>query len=177
MKPINCFEPMNDDERSHLLHIYNTKLRNWLVSFIGIMCLIFGLCYGGDTRPQLDIYGKEKKEKKWDYLTATQMRMLCFCFIGLPVTSVFLISYRKRLLPFKKDAQRGEKEQVSYQVMRKQYFEHTGQYFVSFNNPDYMHHEVDKAFYFHCSPGDYAYIYRAPLSGYVFDKGGRFSLL
>ena len=177
MQPVTRFEPMNDEEKSHLWYIYNTRLRYWLISFIGILCLAFGVCYKGDTSPQLDIHGREKKEKKWDNLTAGQMRLVSFGFLVLPISAVFFVSYRKRLMPFKKDAEHGEKELISYQIIRKQYFEHTGQYFVSFDNPDYMHHEVEEAFYFHCSPGDYAYMYRAPLSKYVFDKSGRFSLL
>lgn len=162
MKPLTRFEPMNEDEKTHLWYIYNTRLRFWLISFLGMFCLAFGLCYSGDTRPQLDIEGKEIKAKKWDNLTARQMRLVSFCFIGLPIAGVAWVSYRKRLLPYKKDARRAEKELISYQIVRKQYFEHTGQYFVSFDDPNYMHHEVDEAFYFHCSPGDYAYMYRAP---------------
>jgi hypothetical protein len=177
VQPLARFEPMNDDEKSHMRYIYYTRLRFWLVSFVGLFCLVFGLCYNGDTSPRLDNNGNEIKVKKWDYLTAGQMRLVSFCFLGLPIAVVAFVSYKKRLLPYSKDARRGEKELISYPIIRKQYFEHTGQYFVSFDNPDYMHHEVDAAFYHYCSPGDFAYMYRAPLSKYVFDKSGRFSLL
>jgi hypothetical protein len=97
--------------------------------------------------------------------------------LEIPVILVALVTYTKRIATFKKDAKKGEKEPIAYKIIRKQYFGHTDQYFVSFDNPNYMHHEVDEAFYHNCSPGDYAYMYRAPLSKYVFDKGGRFSIL
>ncbi len=150
MEPLRRFEKMSREEKDHLMYIYHTRLKYWLISFAGVSCLAFSISAG---------------------------HVLGMVILGAPILSVAWVTYRRRVSPFRKDALRGEKELISFRIVRKQYFEHTGQYFVSFDNPDYMHHEVDRAFYYHCSPGDYAYIYRAPLSKYVFDNGGRFSIL
>ncbi len=168
-------EPLTDEEQAHLLHIFRSR-RNLLIS-VG---LILGgmICY--IVLPEMDLSGGKgwQKLKRLDYLVSQNVLMLSILgALLLLILGYCLMLYIKRIHPFLSDARGGKKEVVSCRIIRKQYFPYTGQYFISFSDPRYMHHEVDAVFYEHCREGDIAYLYRAPRSKYVFDERGRFTLM
>lgn len=53
----------------------------------------------------------------------------------------------------------------------------TNQYYVAFDDPDYMHHEIDENTFNNVNEGDNMYIYRGVYSKYVFEINGRFTIL
>jgi hypothetical protein len=145
--------PLSNAEIEHLQDIYFTR-RNIFSAVYGALSIIMLLsCF----RAGVEDMG----------LVVGQIPIVLIC-IGL---------YRRRVRPFKKDVLKGVKELVPYTITDKKYFELTGQYFFSFDDPDYMHYEVDAMMYSQCKEGDTLYVSRAPRSKYVFDEKGRFSIM
>lgn len=110
-------------------------------------------------------------------ISATGMILLNMSFLLTPITVCGTLIYRKRILSLKKDIREGQKWIRPYQVTMKQYFPHTGQYFVGTNNPAYLHHEVDEQAYQQLSVGQTFFVYYARHSGYVFNKKGSYTLM
>jgi hypothetical protein len=165
---------LTQEEKDHLLHIFNTRRNYFVIAFIALFILpffrtpLFGMVVDSE-----HVY----KVKDYDGLTNRQEMYIVFLALELPIVATGCIVYFRSIRPFSLDVRQGVKEVVPYQVINKQYFGYTGQYFISFSDPTYMHHEVDHEFYNRCQIGDTAFIFRAPRSGYVFTANGRFTML
>lgn len=97
--------------------------------------------------------------------------------IRLPIFGVMAFVFLRRVWPYRKDFLFGMKRPVYYTIIRKSYFPITQQYFISFDDPAYMHHEVDAAWYDACREGGTACLYMAPFSKYIFEENGRFTII
>ena len=93
----------------------------------------------------------------------------------LIIPGIFI--FFRRIYPYRKDLKLGMKEKIPYTIIRKEYFPFTNQCYVAFDDPDYMHHEIDADTYNKVEEGDVMYIYRAIKSKYTFEENGRFSLM
>jgi len=148
-------EPLTKEDKEMLQSIYTTRLRFLTAAFAVWMLL---------TSFWVVLLAHPKGSSEIIIAVA-----VVFCICGA--------TYIIRVEPFKKDVRNGVKEIVPYTIIRKEYFEFTGQYFVALDDPKYLHHEVDAATYSTCSEGDTMALYRAPKSKFVFEENGRFSLM
>jgi hypothetical protein len=87
------------------------------------------------------------------------------------------VLFYRRIYNYRKDLKLGMKEKVSYTIIRKSHFPMTNQYYFSFDNPDYMHYEVDADLFYSMNEGDAVVIYRGKYSNHVFEKDARFTLM
>jgi hypothetical protein len=189
MKPKTSLptQPLTDEERYHLQTIYGTRQRNfWGVVLFLIMMGLYGSLLGfGNGGSGRSYHGHRARPeyKAYDYeiagvvLTREETGLLIAGLIQVVVIGSCARIFFRRVLPFKKDLRLGMKEVVSYTIVRKRYFEHTGQCFFSLNDPNYMHHEVDADTYGACAIGDTVHVYRGVYSKYVFHKDGKFSFI
>ena len=104
------------------------------------------------------------------------MMLIAFSFLAVPTLITCGYYFRKKVLPYKKDAESGVKDKVPYIIRKKEYFEYTGQYYFGFDDPDYLHHQVEADLFNRCEVGDVVYLFRAPRSGYTFEMNGKFTL-
>lgn len=167
--------PLTEDEQEHLMVIYYTRRRVFISAFAAMMMFaLLGSFRGwktddGDHPEDYEIFGHE--------FLGMELYLLLLTFIVSIIAILGFRTYRKFVLCYKKDAQSGVKVAVLYRVIDKKYFSQTGQFYLSLNNPAYMHHEVDEAMYHSVIVGESIYIYKGRLSGYVFQKDGRFTLM
>jgi hypothetical protein len=123
--------PLPDEEKFHLQTIYGTRLRN-----LGLVycCLVMAALYAslaGFSKPKV-------RYRAYDYeiagasLTREQTGLIIAGLLQAIVVGSCGRMFFKRVRPFRKDVQLGVKEIVSYTIVKKRYFEHTGQCFFSF---------------------------------------------
>ncbi len=169
--------PLTDSGKEHLIDIYSTRRRTFLRSYGLIMLIAFLCCFRIDYRTQYGTHRVYKEDSFDKPISREAMYLVNIAFLCGTLAIAGSRIYSKRILRFKRDIENGVKEMVPYTIVSKRYFEHTGEYFFSFDDPNYMHYEVEAAMYMQCCEGDTLYVSRAPLSKYVFDKDGRFSLI
>jgi hypothetical protein len=151
---------MSEEEIGHLMLVYRVRRRNFFVTFITAILIAYVCSFPNYEDP-----------------VTRGMHLAILTFFELPIIITGLLIYLIRIRPYLRDARNGVKDMIPYEIIRFTYFPQTNQYFISFDDPRYMHHEVDEVFYFNCTEGDYAYVSRAPISKYVFDQYGRFTLV
>ena len=165
---------LTDEEKHHLLTIYNTRLK--------IFVAAFGFMIAEGTYAALNGYNPNPAHP-YDYeifgykLIGLELFLVCLLFIhGI----IFYFGFRiffKKVYCFKKDADYGQKEVIYKIITDKKYFPATDQFFISFDDPNYMHHEVDADFYHTVAEGSTVSLFRGLNSKYVFQKDGRFTLM
>lgn len=170
---------LSEEEKNHLLTIYRSRRQFFWIVFISlfVVAALFSPRINRRDRHTGEVHQWSEKNDGEGTVSPMQMVSINFVFLETMVIAVAVNVYRKRIRPYKKDIDNGVKEMVPYIVTRKTYFSTTGQYFISFDDPNYMHHEVDAQFYNNINEGDTAFVARAPLSNYVFDMNGRFTIL
>jgi len=167
--------PLTEEECGLLYRIYYTR-RNLLFSVFGIM--IGYVLYRLWAEPALHSVHLDQKHKRLDFtLSPSEETILLTVIFLLPIIGYAVRLYFRSIHPYLVDARNGEKETISYRIVRKLHFPYTDQYFISLDDPRYMHHEVDAQFYQECHEGDQVFLYRGPKSRYVFNKSGRFTLM
>ena len=156
------------EEKEHLILIYQTRMRNFLPIYIIIQ--LFTICF---SLFPIFAFGGIKNAT----IEQVELSGVLFCIFAAPVMLIGILYYYLRVYKYWSDARKGLKERISRTIIRKSHFPHTDEYFLSFDDPNYMHHEVDAYFYHNCAEGTEVYLYRAPRSKYIFNKNGVFSLL
>ncbi len=86
-------------------------------------------------------------------------------------------SFMRGVYPYYQDYKTGIKEGIPFVITFKVFFPLTNQYFISLNDPAYLHYEVTEAIYNDCWDGDDVVIYRAPKSKYMFNLRDSFGLM
>lgn len=166
--------PLKEEEREHLLVIYQTRLKYFSIVFSILIAYGIYVSFGALNRDMSDGYDYEVFGHE---LTRTELFLASVTFC----TMIFIIPgvriYKRRVLAYKQDALSGIKEVVSYTITDKKYFSNTDQFFFSFDDPNYMHYEVSHDIYIAYKVGDIVPIYRAVRSKYVFEKDGRFTFM
>lgn len=147
--------PMNEEEKNLLKYIYTRRLKFMLGIIPGI---IFA-----------NLYLRYKGESWIGSILIAPIELVLF--VGC------IAIYFRRIHTLIIDYKRGIKEAIFYQIIRKQYMEHTGQYFVALNSSEHLFHEVDKDIWMQCEVGDTFIIYRTPKAKYYFNSQGKFELL
>lgn len=180
--------PLTDEEKSHLQTVYGSRLRYFTLPF----AIIFAYCLIGlpftKGEKMKRLYHQTKggnyvKYEGYDYeifgheLTDTENYILTRLYLLIPTVIAGGILFFRRIYPYKKDLKLGQKEKVSYTIIRKSHFPMTNQYYFSFDNPDYMHYEVDADLFYSMQEGDSVVIYRGRYSKHVFEKDARFTLM
>lgn len=169
---------LSDAEKEHLKTIYSTRRRNFFNAYAILMLVALVISFKVDYRNRYTGELTEYEQDNFDHpLSRPGMITLNIAFLETLLILTGIRIYTKRIRPYKKDLENGVKEMVPYVIMSKKYFEHTAEYFFSFDDPNYMHYEVDALLFGQCNVGDTLYVSRAPHSRYVFDKDGRFSLI
>jgi len=165
---------LTEEDKAQLKHIYRKRLFYFLFIF-GILMVAALLKGSAPLREKRDIHG----HFRWDeaHLTQNEMTLLSLLFIVLPVLIFSGILYIKRIDSFRKDIRNGVKEAICYTIIRKTCMEETGQYFLSFDDADYMHHEVDWETYCKAEIGGTIEIYRAPFSKYSFNMNNEYTVI
>lgn len=105
--------------------------------------------------------------------------LVCSSVFGLLIFVIIpgIIVFRKRVLVYRQDIRAGFKLKIYEQVIDKQYFPTTDQYFLSLNNADYLHHEVEAEVYALTSIGDRYPVYFAAQSQYPFTLRSRITMM
>ena len=159
-------EPLTHDERNYLQLIYNNRLRIFAPVFLLLIftAICFAVSHAGSNHDK-------------DPLPPVEQAAVNFLFLGGPIMLAAVIIFRRRINCYRIDIKNGLKEMVPFEILEKEYFPYTGQYYFRIDDPDNMHFEVDEEMYASYSKGDLIYIARAPRSKQTFEHGGRFSLM
>ncbi len=166
--------PLTEEEQHHLMTVYNTRLPFFALVF-GIFILVgIYFSFSAYTNDDVDPYDYEV----FGYLLVGEDLFLfvllwlegMIFFIGIKV-------FLTKIYAFKRDARCGRKEVILKTVVDKKFFPNTNQYFISFDDPNYMHHEVDADTYYSLQVGDTVPIYRGIYSKHVFQKDARFTFM
>lgn len=180
--------PLNEAEKHHLETIYFTRLRTFcLVYLVMFAWLTWDAFFLSDRKMYQTAYrtkyGNYAKRNGGDYeifghdLTVKETYWLVRAPIILLLSISGSVLFYKRIYKYRKDLKLGHKEKVAYTIIRKSHFPMTNQYYFSFDNPDYMHYEVDADLFFSMNEGDSVFIYRGKYSKHVFEKDARFTLM
>jgi len=171
--------PLTNEDKDQLLTIYVMR-RKFLFVVYSIL-IVVGLVFSPEfANPDLEyshnlrylLHNPDARDAAPFWVVVLNLVTLQFVFIGTGLYFWF-----KNVYSFKKDADSGIKEKVPHRIVKKEYFPMTNQCFVGFDDPDYLHHEIDADTFDKCNEGDMMYLYRAIKSKYVFEKDGRFSIL
>jgi hypothetical protein len=165
--------PLTADDRDMLYTIYDFRRRFLFLVFILIGAAIIILYLKGINFHIFRIdykYLNDSKSPMLDWVLCNFILELVFLVTGL----FFVFT---RILPFRKDLKSGVKEKIPFEVIKKQYFPLTNQYYLTLNDPRYEYHETDEELYNAISEGDNVYLYRAIYSKYMFEENGRFTIL
>ena len=166
--------PLTADEQYFLLSIFKKRRR-----FLG---MVYILLFAVAVALALSYYGMDTLRNFYVPRDDTKYPSTLWLRVGdlAAVTAILLASgiyfYIKRVLAYKRDAKSGVKERLAYTITRKEYFPLTNQYFVSFEDPDYPHHETDQETWYNCHEGGYFFIYRGKRSKFVFRDTGKFTI-
>ncbi|HEY1030373.1 MAG TPA: hypothetical protein VGD89_01260 [Flavipsychrobacter sp.] len=180
--------PLTETEKEHLETIYYSRRRIFAIVFSIIFAWGFIGIFSTTGEKMKHLYkrtrnGQLVKNESYDYeifghdLTDTETYWLVRIPVLIPAIIAGGILFKKRIYSYKRDLDLGQKEVVTYTIIRKSYFETTGQYYFSFDNPNYMHYEVDAPLYHSMNEGDSISIYRGKYSKHVFEKDARFTLM
>jgi len=166
--------PLTEEEQHHLMTVYKTRLPFFALVFgIFILAGIY-FSFSAYTTDDVDPYDYEV----FGYVL---MGEDLFLFVLLLIESmIFIVGIRiflRKIYAFKKDAYCGRKEVLHKTVIDKKFFSNTNQYYISFDDPNYMHHEVDADVYYSLQVGDTVPIYRGIYSKHVFQKDARFTFM
>ena len=172
-------QALTDDEKGLLLYIYKKRLRLFTSAYplIIIFAFISGLRIDFSSRHSKRITRYNIKDDGDGVVTRIGMRAIGVSFLEIPILCIGLATYRKRIAPFRKDAKNGMKELIPYEITRKELFPEVNEYYLSFDDPDYIHYCVDETTFYKYSVGDVVYVPRAPLSRFSFDKSKGFRLM
>jgi hypothetical protein len=158
--------PLTDEEKDMLLLIYRKRLRFFLtVNLILLGIIVFQI---------IRFFGPDFGRRDF-----TEILGMIIVMDGIPlavISGTGLYVLFNRILPIKRDVDSGMKDKVPYQVIRKEHFYLTGQFYVALDDPDYLHHEIDEDTYHNLWEGCTIYLYRGTRSKYVFEENGRFTL-
>ena len=173
--------PLTKEETDHLQVIYTQRFRVFCAGYSFLVG--YGLYntlgrYSTLTREQLsERAGESIDYEVFDYaITRFDMFYILLFFFGGLIVISGIITFYKKVYPFKKDIRSGKKEIVGYKIVNKLYFGTTKEYFLSFSDPRYLHHEVDAETYDSFNIGDEVKVHRGMYSKPVFEKDGRFTL-
>lgn len=152
--------PLTDEEKSHLQTVYGSRLRYFLLTFL---VLVLNALYNS-----IGLLSNSSQSREASIIALS---------VSFVILSACGLLFFRRIYPYKKDLKLGQKEKVSYTIIRKSHFPMTNQYYFSFDNPDYMHYEVDADLFYSMQEGDSVVIYRGRYSKHVFEKDARFTFM
>jgi|GEM_PF-1338860 len=180
LQPELTIVPLSDEEVQHLRDVYTTRLRVFCAgyAFLVSAALLQPLGGFGELSDE-ELHERLKKGIDYEMFGHSLTRLDFFYLIvtlfgGLILCSGIYI-YLKKLRPFIKDIKSGMKEAVPFTVIDKKHFPLTSEYFFSFDDPRFLHYEVDESTYYSLSVGNVVYIYRGIHSKHVFEMDGRFT--
>lgn len=153
-------EALSEDDLFVLRVIFNARLRTWLVVFSVLFAFIAYLAY-----PYL-FYSHDS------YQIAGSIAGICV-FVLFPAA----IFFWKKVWVYRQDLKADFKYVVQEQIVRKQYFVYTDQYFLSLSDPDYLHHEVTKEDFEKWEVGDHYPVCFAAHSHYPFTLRSRITMM
>lgn len=172
--------PLSEDEVQHLKDVYTIRLRVFCAGYAFLVSTAllqplrgFGELSDGELHGRLkkgidyEMFGRSLTRLDFFYLIVTLFGGLILC------SGIYI--YLKKLRPFIKDIKSGLKEAVPFTITDKRHFPLTREYFLSFDDPRFLHYEVDEPTYYSLSVGSVVYIYRGIHSKHVFEKDGRFT--
>jgi hypothetical protein len=163
---------LSDDEKALLLMIYKSRLRLFVGAFFTLFMM--GILYG----QRIDSRSIKFGERRADVvLSRSQMKWAGILWLEIPILSVAGFVFSRRINCLKKDVADGNKYRIYYQVQFKQYFPMTNQYFISLDDPDYMHHEVDAQLFAQVNEQDAFPVHITRYARYAFNRNGSFTIL
>lgn len=175
MKAKTKFEQakLTDDEKDMLLTIFNKRRRFLMAAYSGMIAVAFAVSFLSINARNL---GAEWAEKHSPGVEGIKW-MGNLIFLEFVVVGSGVYFYVKRVLPFKRDAESGIKEIVPHEIMQREYFPLSGQYFFRFDEPGHLHHEVDEETYFNYVEGQTFNVFRGIKSGFVLNGDGKYAIL
>lgn len=149
--------------------IYHTRRKLFFTAFA--VLFLMGAFYGQN------IDSRSSKFKNSEVISRTMMKCIGVALLEIPILACGTFIFFKRVNCFRKDINDGYKYPVVYTIVAKQYFPLTNQYFVSFDDPDYLHHEVSESNYQLLNVDDQFPVYMTRYSRYAFNSRGSFTIL
>jgi hypothetical protein len=156
---------LTGEDLDMLMFIYRKRLRFFIQVCIGLL--------GMSLYTSFKAYCRSANEPG----ISSNERIVLSSVVEMILFVAMTVVYRFRIARLKRDAANGLKEVLVRNVTGKQHFEHTNQFFISLNDPDHMHYELDYEAWHALGPGDTFVLYKAPLSGYVFAFNGKYTII
>lgn len=168
--------PLTKEESAFLRHIYKKRLKLFALTYLFLIIVAFGSALAVDGPS--DRYGRRmySYRSKETGLSREQMYAITIPLLETFVIVSGVVFFRKRIWQIRKDIKNNLKEPIYYTVVQKNVYEHTGQYFVGLNHPDYLFHEVDFDVWKNIVVGEPFVVFRAPLSKQAFNANGTFKI-
>ncbi len=161
--------PLSADEKDLLLTVYDQRRRLLFVVYVFLFALAFSKSING-------IFSWERNDDA-KFISRFGTQIISIVFVETIFMSTGVYFWMKRVRPLKKDADMGVKEKVPYLIVKKEYYEVSGQYFFDIDDAVYLHHEVDEDTYYKMNEGDYFYVNRGVHSKFVFEESGRYTIM
>jgi hypothetical protein len=173
--------PLTQSEKDHLRHVFNVRLRIFCAGYAFITGFILKILLPFAQLDDDDLQhpsGKPGDYEVFGHVVTNEdlFYVLLAVFGGFALITGSVLFF-KRIYCLRKDMEYGRKDAVIFTITNKLFFEHTNQFFLSLDNPKYLHHEVDAGFFSNCNIGDKVVLYRTKFSRLVFDKDLRFTLM
>ncbi len=160
--------PLTEDEKNWLMNIYDLRFKNyfwggfvkcallWTIAVAPVYALVFAFhdVLTGHDNPWLAGSGMH-------HLT------IILIIIALCLSTHSFILYQNWMLPFRKDAESGQKYERPFTIERKEYFPVTGQYFIYIEGLE-NHLEVDASIYNRYDEGSQVMLKQAIQTQYIF---------
>jgi len=151
--------PLSEDDAFVLNVIYQSRLRTFLVVFTMMAGLVL-------FRASPYILGNEEIQ-----------HAAAFASFALIIILPALYIFFKGIWAYRRDIRAGFKYVIYQEVIGKQHFPHTGQYFLSLTDVNYMHHEVEQATFESIQIGDRYPVFFAAHSRYPFTLRSRITMM
>jgi hypothetical protein len=173
--------PLTEIEKDHLRQMFKIRLRVFCAGYAFITGFILKTVLPYAQMNQNDLRRPAGKPGDYEVLGHLITRedmfyILLVVFGGFTFTTGAAL-FIKRIYYLRKDLKYGRKEAIVFTITNKLFFEYTNQFFLSLDNPNYLHHEVDHDFFNRCNIGDKVALYRTKFSRIIFDKDLRFTLM
>lgn len=166
------YNALSFEDRDMLLTIFRKRLQLFVSVFGVLFIAAFFSAFKIDSR-----HHYFKPEDSNFHVSRNTMYTINFCFLEGILFIIAGIIFRRRIWCIYKDARNNLKETVYYEVTHKSQFKNTNQFFIGLNDPEYLFHEVDEQTWENTSVGSRFGIYRAPLSKYVFNAKGQYTIM
>ena len=184
--PVNIAEtqgsvPLLKEDRAHLKQVFRTRLTIFAAGYAFFTGFLLDILAPYGRMSEQELARSAGKGADFDlfghHLTQLDIFWCLLVAFGLPTFLTGTVVFYRKIYCFHRDLRYGNKDPVRFRVINKLTFPLTGEYFLSLDDPRYLHYEVEADVYGQVTIGDCIELFRCRYSGHVFEKDYRFTLL